>query len=156
MSGFPSPSAPGAPPSSSCTTTRRRRGNRPHFALTPAACSRTRESFSALDEPSHYVGSSKTIRSLAKLGGLVAPGIGDTERMMLRRSQLDDWVPRLARLTAASRPELPGITTDRTFQIVAGGIVLSEAMSVFSVKELDVSPWAMREGVILRYLDQLE
>jgi exopolyphosphatase/guanosine-5'-triphosphate,3'-diphosphate pyrophosphatase len=114
-----------------------------------------RHSFAALDAPSHYVGSSKTIRSLAKLGGLVASGIGDTERMMLRRSQLDDWVPRLARLTAESRPELPGITTDRTFQIVAGGIVLSEAMSVFSVKELDVSPWAMREGVILRYLDQL-
>ena len=114
-----------------------------------------RHSFAALDAPRHYVGSSKTIRSLAKLGGLVTPGIGDTERMMLRRSQLDDWVPRLARLTAVARPELPGITTDRTFQIVGGGIVLSEAMSVFSVEQLDVSPWAMREGVILRYLDQL-
>ena len=115
-----------------------------------------RGAFSGLEAPTHYVGSSKTIRSLARLGGLLAPGIGGAERMMLRRSQLDDWVPRLARLTAKSRPELPGITTDRTFQIVGGGIVLSEAMSVFSVRELDVSPWAMREGVLLRYLDQLE
>jgi len=112
--------------------------------------------FDDLAAPSHHVGSSKTIRSLARLGGMVAPGIGDTERSLLRRTQLDDWVPRLARLNAASRPELPGITTDRTFQIVAGGIVLREAMSVFGVKQLDVSPWAMREGVILRYLDQLE
>jgi len=114
------------------------------------------ESFSRLDAPTHVVGSSKTIRSLARLGGSVAEGIGGHERALLRRSQLDDWVPRLARIPADARPELPGITVDRTFQIVAGGIVLSEAMSVFDVKELDVSPWAMREGVILRYLDHLD
>lgn len=111
--------------------------------------------FTDYERPTHVVGSSKTIRSLARLAGLSAPGIGDAERSMLRRDQLDDWVPRLGRIPAAARPELPGITIDRTFQIVGGGIVLSEAMSVFAVKELDVSPWAMREGVILRYLDHL-
>ncbi|GAB3615491.1 Ppx/GppA phosphatase family protein [Okibacterium endophyticum] len=114
-----------------------------------------RRDFAECEPPSHVVGSSKTIRSLAKLGGSVAQGIGEHERSLLRRSQLDDWVPRLARIPAAARPELPGITVDRTFQIVAGGIVLSEAMRMFEVKELDVSPWAMREGVILRYLDHL-
>jgi exopolyphosphatase/guanosine-5'-triphosphate,3'-diphosphate pyrophosphatase len=115
-----------------------------------------RDAFAKMDAPSHVVGSSKTIRSLAKLGGSVAEGIGGHERALLRRSQLEDWVPRLARIPSAARPELPGITVDRTFQIVAGGIVLSTAMSVFQVKELDVSPWAMREGVILRYLDHLD
>lgn len=75
--------------------------------------------------------------------------------MMLRRSQLEDWVPRLARIPAEARPALPGITVDRTFQIVAGGVVLSEAMAAFGVRELEVSPWAMREGIILRYLDRL-
>lgn len=114
-----------------------------------------RERFAGLGSPDHVVGSSKTIRSLARLGGLILPGVGADERVMLRRSRLDDWVPRLARLTAEARPELPGITTDRTFQIVAGGVVLSEAMSVFGVRELDVSPWAMREGMLLRYLDHL-
>ncbi len=113
-----------------------------------------RNSFKGLGKPSHVVGSSKTIRSLARLAGSVVDGIGD-DRTTLRRSQLDDWVPRLARIPAAARPELPGITTDRTFQIVAGGIVLSEAMAAFGVRELDVSPWATREGVLLRYLDHL-
>ncbi|PPL14600.1 Ppx/GppA phosphatase family protein, partial [Microterricola pindariensis] len=61
----------------------------------------------------------------------------------------------LARIPADARPALPGITADRTFQIVAGGIVLAEAMAVFKVKELEVSPWALREGVLLRYLDRL-
>ncbi|WP_437582758.1 Ppx/GppA phosphatase family protein [Paramicrobacterium sp. CJ85] len=116
----------------------------------------SRTEFSEMPPPSHVVGSSKTIRSLARLAGSVRDGVGDSDRMLLRRSQLDDWVPRLARLSAASRPELPGITVDRTFQIVAGGIVLSETMRAFDVKELDVSPWAMREGVLLRYLDHLD
>ena len=64
-------------------------------------------------------------------------------------------MPRLAKIPADSRPALPGITVDRTFQIVAGGIVLSETMRAFKVAELEVSPWALREGLILLYLDRL-
>ncbi|PWC07792.1 Ppx/GppA phosphatase family protein [Mycetocola zhujimingii] len=120
-----------------------------------AVLSEAKTAFKGLAKPTHVVGSSKTIRSLARLAGSVVDGIGDDDRARLRRSQLDDWVPRLARIPAAARPELPGITTDRTFQIVAGGIVLSEAMATFGVRELDVSPWATREGVLLRYLDHL-
>lgn len=105
--------------------------------------------------PDHVVGTSKTIRSLARLAGSVIPGVGAEQRVVLRRKQLDDWVPRLALMDAQSRHALPGITADRTFQIVAGGIVLSEAMRAFGVRELDVVPWALREGRLLRYLDQL-
>jgi exopolyphosphatase/guanosine-5'-triphosphate,3'-diphosphate pyrophosphatase len=111
--------------------------------------------FASLSSPDHVVGSSKTIRSLARLAGSTHDGVGSADRMMLRRSQLNDWVPRLARIPADARPALPGITEDRTFQIVAGGIVLGEAMSAFRVSELEVSPWALREGLILRYLDRL-
>ena len=111
--------------------------------------------FRGLEKPGQIVGSSKTIRSLARLAGSVGDGVGEDDRLTLRRSRLDDWVPRLARIPADSRPALPGITTDRTFQIVAGGIVLSEAMAAFNVRELDVSPWATREGILLRYLDRL-
>ncbi|MDO5052099.1 MAG: Ppx/GppA phosphatase family protein [Pseudoclavibacter sp.] len=113
------------------------------------------EELAALPRPDHFVGSSKTIRSLARLAGSVADGVGPDDRVTLRRWQLDDWVPRLARLAADARPALPGITADRAFQIVAGGVVLSEAMAVLGIEELDVSPWAMREGVLLRYLDRM-
>jgi exopolyphosphatase / guanosine-5'-triphosphate,3'-diphosphate pyrophosphatase len=111
--------------------------------------------FAGQPAPDHVVGSSKTIRSLARLAGSTQDGVGSADRMLLRRSQLNDWVPRLARIPADARPALPGITEDRTFQIVAGGIVLGEAMSAFRVSELEVSPWALREGLILRYLDHL-
>ena len=111
--------------------------------------------FAHLPSPDHVVGSSKTIRSLARLAGWTEEGVGSEERSILRRKGLDDWIPRLARIPADARPALPGITADRTFQIVAGAVVLSEAMKAFDVPELDVSPWALREGLILRRLDRM-
>ena len=105
--------------------------------------------------PAHVVGSSKTVRSLARLAGTITDGIGPQDRRMLRRDALEDWVPRLARIPADSRPALPGITEDRTFQIVAGGIVLHETMKAFGLAELEVCPWALREGLILQHLDRL-
>ncbi|MFJ6113365.1 Ppx/GppA phosphatase family protein [Agrococcus sediminis] len=106
-------------------------------------------------KPDHVIGSSKTIRSLARLAGNLMPGVGDADRAVLTRGQLDDWVPRLAKMDARSRAALPGITPERTFQIVAGGVVLSEAMRAFGVKQLDVSPWALREGRLLQMLDRV-
>ncbi|AWB94881.1 exopolyphosphatase [Agromyces badenianii] len=113
------------------------------------------EAFRDLPAPNHVVGSSKTIRSLARLAGSIEDGYGDSDRSILTREGLDDWTPRLARIPADARPALPGITVDRTFQIVAGAVVLSEAMRAFDVDELEVSPWALREGLILRRLDRL-
>ena len=115
----------------------------------------TVEEFGGIPESDHVVGSSKTIRSLAKLAGSTEEGVGSEERSILKLSHLDDWIPRLARIPADARPALPGITEDRTFQIVAGGIVLSETMRAFKAKTLEVSPWALREGLILRRLDRM-
>ncbi|MGO4681143.1 Ppx/GppA phosphatase family protein [Microbacterium sp. 2MCAF23] len=115
--------------------------------------------FFALPRPAHVVGSSKAIRSLARLVGYQAPGPSTGsgtegyERMLLPRQSLGSWIPRLARLPASARQELPGITPDRTFQIVAAAVVLHTAMTAMKVDELEVSPWALREGVLLRYIE---
>ncbi|MFK0401939.1 Ppx/GppA phosphatase family protein [Microbacterium sp. NPDC090225] len=111
--------------------------------------------FAALPRPDHVVGSSKAIRSLARLVGYPVPGWSGSERMLLPRASLGSWIPRLARLPASARQELPGITPDRTFQIVAAAVSLHTAMTVLKVDELEVSPWALREGVLLRYIEQL-
>lgn len=118
--------------------------------LAPAA-----RQFRKLDRPDHVVGSSKAIRSLAKLVGYPVPGWSGIERMLLPRASLGSWIPRLARIPASARQELPGITADRTFQIVAAAVVLHEAMTAMGVDELEVSPWALREGVLLRYIESL-
>ncbi|WP_295014237.1 Ppx/GppA phosphatase family protein [uncultured Microbacterium sp.] len=109
--------------------------------------------FAALPRPDHVVGSSKAIRSLARLVGYPAPGWSGSERMLLPREALGAWIPRLARLPASARQELPGITADRTFQIVAAAVALHTAMTALRVDELEVSPWALREGVLLRYIE---
>ncbi len=114
-----------------------------------------RARFAALRRPDHVAGSSKAIRSLARLVGYPAPGWSGSERMLLPRTELGSWIPRLARLPASARQELPGITPDRTFQIVAAAVALHAAMTALRVDELEVSPWALREGVLLRYIEQL-
>ncbi len=113
------------------------------------------EAFTTQPRPDHVVGSSKAIRSLAKLAGYPAPGWSGSERMRLPRAALASWIPRLARLPASARQELPGITADRTYQIVAGAVVLHTAMRALGVEELEVSPWALREGVLLRYIESM-
>ncbi|WP_460722276.1 Ppx/GppA phosphatase family protein [Microbacterium aureliae] len=113
------------------------------------------ERFASQPRPDHVVGSSKAIRSLAKLAGYPVPGWSGIERMVLPRKELKAWIPRLARIPAQTRQELPGITADRTFQIVAGAVVLHQAMKAMDVDELEVSPWALREGVLLRYIESL-
>ena len=73
------------------------------------------ERFASQPRPDHVVGSSKAIRSLAKLAGYPVPGWSSIERMVLPRRELKAWIPRLARIPAETRQELPGITADRTF-----------------------------------------
>ncbi|WP_424936261.1 MULTISPECIES: Ppx/GppA phosphatase family protein [Bacteria] len=119
-------------------------------AIAPVAAA-----FTAQPTPDHAVGSSKAIRSLARLVGYPARGWAGTERMLLPRAALGSWIPRLSRLPAAARQELPGITPDRTFQIVAAAVSLHTAMTALGVEELEVSPWALREGVLLRYIEQV-
>ncbi|WP_105566311.1 Ppx/GppA phosphatase family protein [Microbacterium halophytorum] len=110
--------------------------------------------FRGLARPDFVVGSSKTIRSLAKLAGYAQPGWAGGERWRLPKAALGAWIPVLARIPADARQELPGITADRTFQITAGAVVLHEAMKALDVDELEVSPWALREGVMLRYIEE--
>ena len=113
------------------------------------------EAFAGLGRPDLVVGSSKAIRSLAKLTGYADSGPAGVERQRMPREALGSWIPRLARLPASARQELPGITADRTFQIVAAAVVVHEAMRALHVDELEVAPWALREGVLLRYIESL-
>lgn len=121
-----------------------------HAVLAPEAVR-----FRALGRPDHIVGSSKAIRSLARLAGAPMTVAGGFDRMALSRASLGSWIPPLARIPASARQELPGITPDRTFQIVAAAVVLHTAMELMDAAELEVCPWALREGVLLRYIESL-
>ena len=58
-----------------------------------------------------------------------------------------------AAMTYDERAELPGVSTGRAAQLLAGAIVAEAVMSLLDVDEVQVCPWALREGIILRRLD---
>lgn len=113
------------------------------------------EVFAHRPPPTRVVGTSKTIRSLGRLvGGTPDPVTG--EPSPIHYADLKEWEPFLREMPSSVREYLPGVTPERGYQLMAGAVVLRTAMKVFGVKKLQVSPWALREGIVLRYIDQLD
>jgi exopolyphosphatase/guanosine-5'-triphosphate,3'-diphosphate pyrophosphatase len=108
---------------------------------------------SGLGEASHVVGTSKTFKQLARLTGAAPSSAGPYEHRRLPHTALVDWLPRLAKMRTRERATLPGISVGRAPQLVAGAVVAEAVMESFDVDDLEICPWALREGVILRRLD---
>ncbi|MDQ4006759.1 MAG: Ppx/GppA family phosphatase [Actinomycetota bacterium] len=105
--------------------------------------------------PDHAVATSKTFRSLARVCGAAPSGEGPYVRRLLPRDELATWLPKLARMPAAERARLPGVSAARAHQLVAGALVADAVLDLFDLPELEICPWALREGVILEHLDKL-
>jgi exopolyphosphatase/guanosine-5'-triphosphate,3'-diphosphate pyrophosphatase len=106
-------------------------------------------------EPSSVVGTSKTFKQLARLTGAPSSAEGPYAPRYLKLANLSDWLPKLASMTAEERATLPGVSWGRAPQILAGAVVAEAAMDLFGVERLEICPWALREGVILRRLDMM-
>jgi exopolyphosphatase/guanosine-5'-triphosphate,3'-diphosphate pyrophosphatase len=99
------------------------------------------------------VATSKTFRQLARIAGAAPSGEGSYVRRNLRHTELTPWASRLAKMKTAQRTQLPGVSATRAPQLLAGAIVADAAMDLFELEELELCPWALREGVILQRLD---
>jgi exopolyphosphatase / guanosine-5'-triphosphate,3'-diphosphate pyrophosphatase len=129
---------PGDPPDPEAIRTLRR-----HVR---AQIARSVGEFTRFGPPDHVVGTSKTFKRSTE--GLYV-------QRDLKRESLEAWVPQLAGMTAAQRAELPGVSEGRAGQLLAGALVAEGAMDLFGVETLEICPWALREGVILRRLDHM-
>jgi exopolyphosphatase/guanosine-5'-triphosphate,3'-diphosphate pyrophosphatase len=108
------------------------------------------------DGPSnHAVATSKTFRQLARVAGAAPSSEGLYVRRSLKHTDVTSLAERLPQLTVAERCELPGVSEGRAHQLAAGAIVADAAMDLLSLPVLEVCPWALREGVILRQHDLL-
>ncbi|MEW2285347.1 Ppx/GppA phosphatase family protein [Streptomyces sp. NPDC047841] len=116
---------------------------------------RTVGEFSRFGAPDHVVATSKTFRQLARIAGAARSAEGLYVQRELKRESLEAWVPRLAGMTVEQRAELPGVSDGRAGQLLAGALVAEAAMDLFGVEQLEICPWALREGVILRRLDHM-
>lgn len=112
------------------------------------------EEFKALGEVGLAVGTSKTFRSLARLTGAAPSSAGPFVQRTLTAPGLRQLIAFISRMTAADRAELEGINSDRSHQIVAGALVAEAAMRALNIDKLEICPWALREGVILKRIDQ--
>ena len=98
---------------------------------------------------------SKTFRSLARLDGAAPSAAGPRVPRTLSARGLARIVQDISHLTAAERAELPGVSAARAPQLLAGAIVALGALTALGLDRVEVCPWALREGVVLRRLDWL-
>lgn len=106
-------------------------------------------------QPNHAVATSKTFRQLARIAGAAPSSEGFYVRRVLKPADVTALAERLPKLTTAERRDLPGASLGRAHQLAAGAIVADAAMDLLTLPELEICPWALREGVILRQLDVL-
>jgi exopolyphosphatase/guanosine-5'-triphosphate,3'-diphosphate pyrophosphatase len=106
-------------------------------------------------EPTRAVATSKTFRSLARIAGAEPYSRGPYVRRVLRRSDLEAAAKVVWRMTSTERTSLPGVSASRAGQLAAGAVVAVETLDLLSVDEVEICPWALREGIILRRLDTL-
>ena len=76
-------------------------------------------------------------------------------RRVLDGEVLHDMIPKLLAMSADEVAELPGVSSSRAHQVVAGALVADAVMDLFDLTELEICPWALREGVILERLDRI-
>ena len=95
------------------------------------------------------IGTSKTLRTIARLCGDWSTGSGRE----IKVESLRRIIPRLSEMTEEQRRDLPGVSATRARQIVAGAFVAESVMRNLEIDELEICPWALREGIILKWLD---
>ena len=105
--------------------------------------------------PDHAVATSKTFRSLARITGAAPSGDGPLVRRVLPARELAGLIPSLVAMTPEELADLPGVSPSRSHQVVAGALVADAVMDIFDLPELEICPWALREGIILERLDQM-
>ena len=105
--------------------------------------------------PDHAVATSKTLRSLARICGAAPSAQGPFVRRVLPADELGRWIPKLAGMRHDQIAALPGVAANRAHQMLAGALVAEAIFDIFGLTELEVCPWALREGVILERLDRL-
>jgi len=105
--------------------------------------------------PDRVVASSKTFRTLARLAGAAPSSAGPRVRRSLQINGLRQVSGFISRIPSADLAERDGVSPGRAHQTMAGAVVAEQAMLALDIPEFELSPWALREGVILRRLDQI-
>jgi exopolyphosphatase/guanosine-5'-triphosphate,3'-diphosphate pyrophosphatase len=105
--------------------------------------------------PRRAVVTSKTFKQLARLAGAPRGREGPFVRRTISKKQIQQGIRQLRAVSAKDRAKLRGVTPGRAWQILGGAVVAYETMRCLDIEEAEVSPWALREGIILEHLSSL-
>ena len=103
-------------------------------------------------ETDRAIATSKTLRTLARLSGDWFDGSGKNITVEAIRK----ISAKLSEMDENTRAKLPGVSENRASQIVDGSLVAESVMRNLDIKELEICPWALREGVVLKWMDWME
>jgi exopolyphosphatase/guanosine-5'-triphosphate,3'-diphosphate pyrophosphatase len=98
---------------------------------------------------------SKTFRTLGRLAGAAPSSAGRQVPRRLTLDGLHQVLGFIRRMPSAALAEMEGVSASRAHQLLAGAVVAETVMRRLGIEAVDVCPWALREGVILRRLDVL-
>ena len=104
------------------------------------------------EDSDRAIATSKTLRTLARLCGDWYGGDGKN----ITIDAIRKISTRLAEMDSEERSKLPGVSANRARQIVAGAFVTESVMRNLDLDNLEICPWALREGIVLKYLDWTE
>ena len=100
-------------------------------------------------------GTSGTILSTANLLNFVAAN--ELEAIPpIELSALNSLTERLSKLSLEERTNIPVISQRRAEVIVAGTMILEGVMRALGIKKVNTCPYALREGVVIDYMQKLE
>ncbi len=105
-------------------------------------------------ESARLVGTSGTIETLALINAREKLGFvpSTLNGYQLSLKDVRDWVSRLRRLSNVERATIPGMPDKRSEVILAGAVILQEAMTLLGVDSLITCGRALREGVIVDWM----
>ncbi len=112
--------------------------------------------------PVALVGSSGSFLNLARVATLAEhpdldPGaLEDMNQVSVKRSPLKSTGKMILKSDTHGRLAVAGLDPKRVDIIPAAVLVLEELMQIFGFKELTLSEWALREGIILSELEGYE
>jgi exopolyphosphatase/guanosine-5'-triphosphate,3'-diphosphate pyrophosphatase len=105
------------------------------------------------DRATHLIGTSKTIKQLAKATSSRRGRCRGYRYRVLEAKRLSLLTEKLASVPSTERAAMRGISRSRARQIVAGAVVAEQVMAMFRLSAVAVCPWALREGVLLNYVE---
>ena len=105
-------------------------------------------------EKPRLVGTSGTIETLALINAREKLGYVPSTLNGYQLSLLDlrEWVNRLRTLTNVERSAIAGMPEKRSEVILAGAVILQEAMTLLGVESVTICERALREGVIVDWM----